>query len=123
MVSLGRDIYSLPEGLDLEVEFKEEIEMSSLAVQTAGETRKGCKKLARGNPGAISVLAKVAKVGNLAEVLSNLKTAQAYGPRIWLLYKDIHDMDVSAFIHSADQIANLLDENPSVKREWDYYGD
>ena len=120
---MWRDIYSLLEGLDLEVEFKEEIEMSSLAVQTAGETRKGCKKLARGNPGVISVLAKVAKVGNLAEVLSNLKTAQAYGPRIWLLYKDIHDMDVSAFIHSADQIADLLDENPSVKREWDYYGD
>ena len=78
-------------------------------------------QLARGNPGAITVLAQVAAEGELGRVARDLEAANAHGPCIWLLYKDIHNMDLKAFMESTDQIEALLSEHPTVKKEWDYY--
>lgn len=54
-------------------------------------------KLAEGNPGAMTVMAEIAKrpeidpdamLGPLASIL-DMDTLELYGPNIWLLYKDV----------------------------------
>lgn len=77
--------------------------------------------LAQGNPGALRILLQVSQTGDLPRVLSNLRDAKAYGPRIWLLYKDINGEDLPAFMQSSEDIMKLLEQYPSVKTEWDYY--
>lgn len=53
-------------------------------------------KLAEGNPGAVSVLGRVMTEGGKIDpdskpflILLNLDTLGLYGPRVWMLYKDV----------------------------------
>ena len=85
------------------------------------EERDAILDLAKGNPGALRVLADASQLAGFPKLMSNLKEAQAYGARIWLLFKDINQEDLAAFIQSSDYITNLLDEHPRVKAEWDSY--
>ena len=85
------------------------------------DERNAILDLAQGNPGALRVLADASQLEGFSKLMSNLKDAQAYGPRIWLLFKDINKENLGAFIQSSDSIAPLLNEHPSVKTEWDFY--
>ena len=64
-------------------------------------------KLSKGNPGAISVLTQMIKhtttidpdaaMGPLAHLL-NLDSFSIYGPRIWMLYKDVCKQDLATML-------------------------
>lgn len=63
--------------------------------------------MSEGNPGAVSVLAKLFKLGSLIDpdnllgplgAIMFLDTLQIYASRIWILYKDVCNCDVSHFV-------------------------
>lgn len=85
------------------------------------EEKESILDLAQGNPGALRVLADASQLDGFDKLITNLKSTHAYGPRIWLLFKDINKEDLGSFVQSSDYIANLLDQHPQVKAEWDYY--
>ena len=66
-------------------------------------------KLAEGNPGALTVLRKILRDGNIIDpqawsgngglaAIMNLDEYEIYGGRIWCLYKDVCDEDSLKFV-------------------------
>lgn len=61
-----------------------------------------CAKLSEGNPGALTVLCRVMEIGNDIDPIGMgafgfilmLDSFAIYGPRIWMLYKDVCKEDV-----------------------------
>jgi hypothetical protein len=66
-----------------------------------------CMKMADGNPGAISVLAQALRqggdidpdafMGGMGAILA-MDTHKIYGPRIWMLYKDVCNQDLRVML-------------------------
>jgi hypothetical protein len=91
-----------------------------------------CIKMSDGNPGAISVMASMVRdgekidpdsfMGGFCNVLE-LDTLGIYGPRIWMLYKDVcgQDLRVTCAILRANQLG-FLSEN-KLQHAIDNYGE
>jgi hypothetical protein len=89
--------------------------------------------LGDGNPGAIKVLAEYIKRHPEACVLGilTLDHKEIYGPRIWMLWKDVCKEDSDVFDSCLNDVHNKLQEridkkikdSPMFGKEWEYYGD
>jgi len=51
-------------------------------------------KMSEGNPGAISAMAQLLKKTGGVAFLTALDNLETYGPRIWMLYKDVCGQDI-----------------------------
>ena len=88
-------------------------------------------KMSDGNPGALTVVARLLKegeaidpqsaFGGLAPIL-DLDTLGIYGPRIWMLYRDVceGDLRVTCALLRANQLGFLRDSD--LNRAIDNYG-
>jgi hypothetical protein len=80
-------------------------EMSRIQLTDTGMS--ACVKMSDGNPGALTVLAKLLKeadaidpdnfLGGLGKIL-DLDTNKIYGSRIWMLYKDVAGGDLRTML-------------------------
>jgi hypothetical protein len=91
--------------------------------------------LSEGNPGAVSVLAQIIKeapkidpqdaFGGLGCLLA-LDTHGIFGPRIWMLYKDVCNQDLTSMlaILRADQLGQLAGcSDAAIDHAIDNYGE
>ena len=87
--------------------------------------------LSKGNPGAATAFREFLKYndGDTLNIMHLLKfdTLKIHGPRVWMLYKDVHGCNVKAFSEmiindtiSAD-IENKRFHDERFKMEWEYY--
>jgi len=84
-------------------------------------------KLARGNPGAMRVIAELlSKENGLLEV-SKFDDLQIYESLIWLCYKDLLGCDIDKLYNLlrtnklATTIEKALQTNPQFKHEWEFH--
>ncbi len=91
-----------------------------------------CMKMAEGNPGAISVLAQMIRVGGDIDpdsfmggmgALLGLDTHGIYGSRIWMLYKDVcgQDLRIMLALLRSCQLGFLSELN--LSKAIDNYGE
>lgn len=65
--------------------------------------------LTDGNPGALTVLSKVANEPNSGTLIQILEHHDVRGPEVWKLYKDECDEDIDAFVeHIRDSVPEAI---------------
>ena len=88
-------------------------------------------KMSEGNPGAATTLGGFLQRQGIVGIIHicKLDDLKIYGPKIWLLWKDLLDCDAEAFddalIHNKvrEIVAKRCAEDERFKKEWDYYGE
>lgn len=85
-------------------------------------------KLAEGNPGAVTVLIALAKQDPFGVVQCfKLDDMKIYGPRIWMLYKNVFRGDIQAlyFTLSHNRLKKVIARKKCIDLrfagEWEYY--
>lgn len=107
-------------------------DMGKARIQLTDTAMSAAMKMSDGNPGALTVLARMFKegaeidpddaMGAIGNMLS-LDTLGIYGPRIWMLYKDVcgEDLRVTCAILRANQLGFLRESD--LNRAIDNYGE
>ena len=83
--------------------------------------------MAEGNPGAISALIELATKADMPWIIpfGHMDEAGVYGPRIWMLYKDVFNYDARAMEHDIRMLgipSILAGQTDLYRQEWDFYG-
>ena len=83
--------------------------------------------MAEGNPGALKALLELATKADMPWIVpfGHLDEASVYGPRIWMLYKDVFNYDARAMEHDIRMLgipAIIAGQNDLYRQEWDFYG-
>ena len=82
--------------------------------------------MAEGNPGAIKALMELATKADMPWIIpfGHLDEAGVYGPRIWMLYKEVFNYDAKAMEHDIRMLgipAIIAGQNDLDRQEWDWY--
>ena len=106
--------------------------MANSRIQLTDTVMSATSKMVEGNPGALSVCAQMISrsaeidpndfMGGLGPILS-MDTLHIYGPRIWMLYKDVcgEDLRVTCALLRANQLGFVNDL--ALNHAIDQYGE
>ena len=95
----------------------------TLRINVAMTLKEAILVMGEGNPGALRALLELATKADMPWIIpfGHLDEAGAYGPKIWMLYKDVFNYDARAMEHDIRMLgipAIIAGQNELYRQEW-----